>query len=108
MKKLNWAFMLLVLTTLFACANDEQFLEQEKTPQKTLAQRTAGNNPYNLDNMRLAYQYLIEQGRLNPEMFPGFEVRTTHKYVKLQPITLEDRKSTRLNSSHVKNSYTVF
>lgn len=105
MKKLNWAFILLVLTTLFACANDEQFLEQEKTPQKTLAQRTAGNNPYNLDNMRLAYQYLIEQGRLNPEMFPGFEVRTTHKYVKLQPITLEEEDQINADTTFIALDY---
>lgn len=52
MKKINWAFMLLLTTFLFACSNDEEVLEQENqvtnttTPQKKLN----GKIPFTTEN----------------------------------------------------------
>ena len=39
MKKLNCFFMLLLMTTLFACSNDEQVLEQENTTANSISQK---------------------------------------------------------------------
>src|SRR5690606_40064313 len=39
----------------------------------------------------------------DPEKWAGYE-----RYVPENLLGIEDRKSTRLNSSHVKNSYAVF
>src|SRR5436309_11146787 len=42
-----------------------------------------------------------------PHLFAIFHGERLHKLV-VQPIVRQDRKSTRLNSSHVKISYAVF
>lgn len=106
MKKLNWLLITAITLLWVACSEDNIATTTEETiPEKTLAQRTAGNNPYNVDNMKLAYQYLIEQGRLNPEMFPGFEVRTTHKYVKLKPATLEEEDQLAADTTFIALDY---
>lgn len=106
MKKLNWLLITAITLLWVACSQDDvATATEETTPEKTLAQRTAGNNPYNVDNMKLAYQYLIEQGRLNPKMFPGFEVRTTHKYVKLKPATLEEEDQIAADTTFIALDY---
>lgn len=106
MKKINWLLLIAISLLWAACSKDDVAeAATETTKELTLAQRTAGNNPYNVENMKLAYQYLIEQGRLNPGMFPGFEVRTTHKYVKLKPATLEEEDQINADTTFIALDY---
>lgn len=106
MKKINW--LLLATISLFwaACTNDDVTSATTETNKElTFAQRTAGNNPYNVHNMELAYQYLIQQGRLQPEMFPDFHIRPTHKYIKLKPINIEEEDQILSDSTFITLDY---
>lgn len=55
--------------------------------------------------MQLAYQYLIEQGRLQPDMFPEFHIRPTHKYIKLKPSNIEEEDQILSDSTFVTLDY---
>lgn len=106
MKTKNWLLLIVIPFLWTACNNDDvTTITEEKTQVKTFAQRTAGNNPYNVENMKLAYQYLIEQGRLKPEMFREFEIRTTHKYVKLKPATLDEEDQIAADTTFISLDY---
>lgn len=75
------------------------------TVKMTFEQRIAGNNPYNVNNMELAYQYLVQQGRLQPAMFPDFHVRPTHKYMKLTPTTLDEEDQINADTTFIALDY---
>lgn len=106
MKKINWLLLIAILFLWAACSKDDVAgAATETTKELTLAQRTAGNNPYNVHNMQLAYQYLIEQGRLQPEMFPEFHIRPTHKYIKLKPTNIEEEDQILSDSTFITLDY---
>lgn len=89
-----------------ACSKDDVAgAATETTKELTLAQRTAGNNPYNVHNMQLAYDYLVQQGRLQPDMFPDFHVRPTHKYVKLKPENIEEEDQINADTTFIALDY---
>lgn len=61
-EKINWAFMLLVLTTtLFACSNDEQVLEQETTNTTSAGQKKLnGKIPFTVENVQNALPHVLK------------------------------------------------
>lgn len=91
MKKINWAFMLLLTTFLFACSNDEEVLEQENqvtnttTPQKKLN----GKIPFTTENVQNALPAVIKYYEtFKPEVadrFRNYAVKPTHIYYKFTP-----------------------
>lgn len=55
--------------------------------------------------MQLAYEYLVQQGRLKPEMFPEFYIRPTHEYVKLKPGTFEEEDQINADTTFIALDY---
>jgi len=55
--------------------------------------------------MQLAYDYLVQQGRLQPGMFPEFHIRPTHKYVKLKPETFEEEDQINADTTFIALDY---
>lgn len=106
MKKINWLLLIAIPLLWAACSKDDVAgAATETTKELTLAQRTAGNNPYNVHNMELAYQYLIQKGRLQPGMFPEFHIRPTHKYVKLKPENIEEEDQINADTTFIALDY---
>ncbi len=106
MKKINWVLLIAIPLLWAACSKDDVAeAATETTKELTLAERTAGNNPYNVNNMQLAYDYLVQQGRLQPGMFPDFLIRPTHKYVKLKPETLEEEDQINADTTFIALDY---
>ena len=103
---MNW-LLLIAISLLWAGCSNEDVAEtaKETTKEMSFEQRIAGNNPYNVNNMELAYQYLVQQGRLNPAMFPDFHIRPTHKYVKLKPATLEEEDQMLADTTFIALDY---
>src|SRR5436309_9660540 len=55
------------------------------------------------------YQFRIDHDQLVPDPASRFQPQGVHQGSEvIDPFAFEDRKSTRLNSSHVKISYAVF
>lgn len=91
MRKINWAFMLLVLTTtLFACSNDEQVLEQETTNTTSAGQKKLnGKIPFTVENVQNALPHVLKHyEEIKPEVaerFRNYEVKPTQVYYKFTP-----------------------
>lgn len=102
MKKIKLTLLFIAFTALFYSCEKDDFNEIENTP---ISQISLSKNPYSLDNMKIAYQYLIEQGRLDPKMFRDFKVRATHNYVKLRPATLEEEDLIAADTTFIAFDY---
>src|SRR5690606_1182151 len=90
MKKLNCFFMLLLMTTLFACSNDEQVLEQENTTGNSISQKKLnGKIPFTVENVNEALPIVLDYYReYRPEVaerFNNYDVKPTHIYYKFTP-----------------------
>lgn len=109
MKKINLLLFIACSFLIASCADDALDSVKDNgvinSENGSFERMTEGNNPYSVDNMKLAYQYLIEQGRLNPENFPGFEIKPTHKYIKLNPSTLEEEDQIAADTTFIALDY---
>src|SRR5690606_41476205 len=87
-------------TTLFR--SDQQIFESGKIPVKSLSQITNTRHRYGIP--------AGEKARGRHHAIPTLTrvVSETPERIVYAPEETEDRKSTRLNSSHVKTSYAVF
>src|SRR5207302_2243414 len=61
-----------------------------------------------LDHQGLLLEVVLDLGREPEARFPDHEVILDETPVTAEDLEFVDRKSTRLNSSHVKISYAVF
>lgn len=106
MKKINYLLWAFVFALTTACTKEDvNTVELTDIEEMSFTKMTEGNNPYSVGNMQLAYQYLVQQGRLNPELFPGFHIRTTHKYLKLTPATLEEEDQILADTTYIALDY---
>src|SRR5690606_3030444 len=91
MKKLNWICMLvLFISTLFACSNDEQVLEQENTTANSISQKKLnGKIPFTVENVNeelpIVLDYYREYRPEVAERFNNYDVKPTHIYYKFTP-----------------------
>src|SRR3712207_7362341 len=74
-------------------------------PYTTLFRSAALRERRDEDAVRRALTRLSERARSYTGTSPGYE---DHGQAHLMPLVIEDRKSTRLNSSHANISYAVF
>lgn len=103
---MKWLLLIAIPFLWAACTKDDVVGQATSTPTElTFEQRTAGNNPYNVENMKLAYQYLVEQGRLNRALFPDFKITATHNYMKLKPSTLEEEDQINADTTFIALDY---
>src|SRR5256885_9953535 len=60
-----------------------------------------------LDTFRIPARVRLELGQRHPQI-PGGDLRQERRLLAVRPAFEQDRKSTRLNSSHLVISYAVF
>ena len=83
--------MLLLMTTLFACSNDEQALEQgtEKTTSSVAQKNLNGQIPFTVENVQEALaNVLAHYDETKPDVanrFRNYNVVPTHVYYKFTP-----------------------
>ena len=53
----------------------------------------------------MAYDYLVKEGRLNPEMFRDFSIKATHNYLKLKPATIEEEDLILADTTYIALDY---
>ncbi len=90
MKKINWAFMLLFMTTLMACSNDENVMEQESVSTATTTQKKLnGKIPFTVENVQKALPEVLKHYQETKpavaERFRNYDVKPTHIYYKFIP-----------------------
>src|SRR5690606_41033559 len=111
MKKLHFGLLFMAITTLFACSHDDMQEQESSSNGTTSARKANGQIPFTVENVQNALPIVLRYyDSYNPtisQKFRDYKVEPTHVYYKFTPAD-RDRKSTRLNSSHVKISYAVF
>src|SRR5690625_6585099 len=88
----------------------DQAAERQKQAEERLQQETLRANQAEKDRAVIETDYRHLQQRLNDQKSELEEMQTHFRaeFKNLANDILEDRKSTRLNSSHVAISYAVF
>lgn len=106
MKKIYGLLLIAIPLLWSACSKDDMTdVEINNVEEVSFAQRTSSNNPYNVYNMQMAYDYLVKEGRLNPEMFRDFSIKATHNYLKLKPATIEEEDLILADTTYIALDY---